>query len=313
MTGQLFTADHHVYSLPAILEWNVTHTGSVPCDCFSASFLFEKDMLPVLEMASGFVAMDGSELVLHAIVDEYSVEMGNQGLTASITGRGYAARLLDNESRPVTYQEATLDEIIRQHVTPYGVSCKSAARLRAGDVFTVAAGTSQWKALENFCRTYGGFSPRFHRDGSLIAVPESGGKLLEINDGSPVLACTLREDHYGVLSEALIIDKTRNASYSVTNPELLRKGGRCRRVIYTPGQSTWAAMRYTGEYQIEQSKQDEWAAQLTLPGSFLAFPGDRVRLDLSRLGLSGTFRVAEAENRFSVTSGAVVTLTLKKI
>ena len=198
-------------------------------------------------------------------------------------------------------------------MAPYGVSCKSAAKLRAGDVFTVAAGTSQWKALQNFCRTYGGFSPRFHQDGSLIAAPESGGRLLQINDDSPVLACTLREDHYGVLSEALIIDKTRNVSYSVTNPELLRKGGRCRRVIYTPGQSTWAAMRYTGEYQIEQSRQDEWAAELTLPGSFLAFPGDRVKLDLSRLGLSGTFRVAEAENRFSVSSGAAVTLTLKKI
>ena len=40
MTGQLFTADHHVYDLPALLEWNITHTGSVPCDCFSVSFLF---------------------------------------------------------------------------------------------------------------------------------------------------------------------------------------------------------------------------------------------------------------------------------
>ena len=48
MTGQLFTADHHVYDLPALLEWNITHTGSVPCDCFSVSFLFQKDMLPVL-------------------------------------------------------------------------------------------------------------------------------------------------------------------------------------------------------------------------------------------------------------------------
>ncbi len=107
MTGQLFTADHHVYDLPALLEWNITHTGSVPCDCFSVSFLFQKDMLPVLEMASGFVALDGPDLVLHAIVDEYSVELGNSGLIASVTGRGFAARLLDNESRPVTYQEAT--------------------------------------------------------------------------------------------------------------------------------------------------------------------------------------------------------------
>lgn len=313
MTGTLYTADHRMFQLPPLLSWRVTHTGTVPCDSFSVTFVYCKKMAEALRLAAGFVAEEGGMVMLRAVVDEYTVDLNSGGLTATVSGRGYAARLLDNESRPVTYQEATLDEIIRQHVAPYGVSCKSAAKLRAGDVFTVAAGTSQWKALENFCRTYGGFSPRFHQDGSLIAAPESGGRLLQINDDSPVLACTLREDHYGVLSEALIIDKTRNVSYSVTNPELLRKGGRCRRVIYTPGQSTWAAMRYTGEYQIEQSRQDEWAAELTLPGSFLAFPGDRVKLDLSRLGLSGTFRVAEAENRFSVSSGAAVTLTLKKI
>lgn len=312
MTGQLFTADHHVYDLPALLEWNVTHTGGVPCDCYSVSFLYEREMLPVLEMAAGFVALDGGRLVLRAIVDEYSVELGRQGLTASVTGRGYAARLLDNESRPVTYQDATLEEIIRQHVTPYGVECGETARLRAGGVYTVAAGTSQWKAVENFCQTYGRFSPWFAPDGSMCAAPERSGSLLRLGRDTPVLACTLREDHYGVLTEALLIDKTRNASYSVRNPELIRKGGQCRRVVYTPGQSTWAAMRYTGEYQIERSKEEEWRAEITLPGSFLAFPGDRVELELERLGLQGRFRVAEAENRFSAEEGAAVTLTLKK-
>ena len=41
-TGE--TKHLHFYDLPALLEWNITHTGSVPCDCFSVSFLFQKDM-----------------------------------------------------------------------------------------------------------------------------------------------------------------------------------------------------------------------------------------------------------------------------
>ena len=93
---------------------------------------------------------------------------------------------------------------------------------------------------------------------------------------------------------------------------MIDKGGQCRRVIYTPGNRTWAAMRYTGEYQIKKSREDEKAVTVTLPGSFLAFPGDRVSLDLKRLGLSGDFRVAEAENAFSTGKGAAVTLTLKE-
>ena len=312
MTGTVYTADHHVYELPALLRWSVVRTGSVPCDSFSVTFLYEKDMLPVLEKAAGFTAREGGRVMLRGVADEYTVELGPAGLTASLTGRGYAARLLDNESRPVTYEHATLEEIVRRHVTPYGVKSGEIAPLRADSVYTVAAGTSQWKALEGFCRTYGDFSPRFSGEGLLLAAPERPGRRLAIGDGDPVLRCVLREDHYGVLTEALVIDKTRNASYSVKNPELIAKGGQCRRVIYTPGQSTWDAMRYTGEYQIRRSREEEWSAVVTLPGSFPAEPGDRVELDLGRLGLRGTFRVAETEDSFSARDGAVSALTLKK-
>ena len=128
-----------------------------------------------------------------------------------------------------------------------------------------------------------------------------------------MLSCTLREDHYGVLTEVLVIDKTRNKSFSVKDQETIDRGGQCRRVMYTPGQSTWAAMRYTGEYQIRRSKEDAWTAEVTLPGSFLAFPGDRAAVSLERMGLSGTFRVAEAENRFDRRDGATAALTLKPL
>ena len=70
-------------------------------------------------------------------------------------------------------------------------------------------------------------------------------------------------------------------------------------------------MRYTGEYQIERSREEERTVTLTLPGSFPAFPGDRVILDLERMGLSGEFRVSEAENTFSAKSGSISTLTLQ--
>lgn len=313
MTGTLYTADHRMFRLPPLLSWRVTHTGTVPCDSFSATFVYQKEMAEVLPLAAGFAAEAEGETVLRAIVDEYTVDLDANGLTATISGRGYAARLLDNESRPVTYQQATLAEILANHVQPYGITCRDVAAVRAESVYTVAAGASQWKAVEGFCRAYGGFVPRFSREGELLAGPEPEGRTLSIGEGDPVLACTLREDHYGVLTEALVIDKTRNQDFSVKNQEMIRKGGQCRRVVYTPGQSTWAAMRYTGEYQIQRSQEDAWTAEVTLPGSFLAFPGDRAALSLERMGLSGTFRVAEAENRFDRRNGASVTLTLKPL
>ena len=313
MTGRIFTADHRIYDLPPLLSWRVTHTGGVPCDSYTVTFLYQAEMAPVLRRAAGFIGFDGGQLAARGIVDDFTVELDAGGLTATLTGRGAAARLLDNESRPVTYQDATLAEIIRCHVTPYGVVTREIADVRASSVYTVAAGTSQWKALADFCRAYGGFTPRFAVNGALLAAPErDSGKRLTIGAEDPVLACTWREDHYGVLTEALVIDKTRNASYSVRNQEMLDLGGQCRRVIYTPGQSTWAAMRYTGQYQIEQSREEERSVAVTLPGNFLAYPGDRVNLDLPRLGLAGTYRVAEAENTGSARQGTTAVLTLKE-
>ena len=313
MTGRIFTADHRIYDLPPLLSWTVTHTGGVPCDSYAITFLYQAEMAAVLPMAAGFIGFADGQLVARGIVDDVTVELDEGGVTATITGRGAAARLLDNESRPVTYQDATLAEIIRCHVTPYGVVTQELADVRASSVYTVAAGTSQWKALENFCRTYGGFIPRFAVNGALLAAPErDDGKRLVIGAETPVLSCTWREDHYGVLTEALVIDKTRNVSYSVRNQEMIDRGGQCRRVIYTPGQSTWAAMRYTGQYQIEKSREEERSVTVTLPGNFLAYPGDRVDLNLPRLGLAGTYRVAEAENTCSAQGGATAALTLKE-
>lgn len=312
MTGRIITCDHTVCDLPALLTWEVAYTGAVPCDSFSVTCLHTADLEPVLRRAAGFLLLDGSEVLLRAIVDEYEIRLSDQGMTALVAGRGYAARLLDNESRPAVYQDVTLAEIIRSHVTPYGISCAKTVEIRAGGTYTVESGSSQWKALESFCRTYGGFTPWFERDGRLTAVPETDdGKRLAVNEDTPLLALTKRENHYGVLSEVLVIDKTRGQEYTVKNADFLSRGGQCRRVLYTPGQSTWSAMRYTGEYQIAQSTADEVSVEVTLPGGFLAFPGDIVQLSLDKAGLFGEYRVAEAENRMDA-SGEQTTLTLKE-
>ena len=155
MTGRIFTADHQVYDLPPLLEWNVKHTGSVPCDSWSVTAVYQAEMAPVLKMAAGFAAMENGAAQLRGIVDEYSVELGSGGLTVTLAGRGYAARLLDNESRPVTYEQVTLRELIRRHAEPYGITCGAAADLRSTVPYTAGAGVSQWKVISEFCRRPG--------------------------------------------------------------------------------------------------------------------------------------------------------------
>lgn len=311
MIGRIITCEETAWQLPPLLEWDILRTGSVPCDAFSVTCVCTPDMADKLHKASSFLAWEGERLVLKGFVDEYEISQTPAGRTVTLAGRGHAGRLLDNESRPLTYQGATLAEIVRNHVTPYGVHCTQMADLRASSVYTVAAGSSQWKALEGFCRTYGGFSPRFAADGEMIALPETPGRTLRLDGGTQLLRLTKRENHYGVLSEVLVIDKKRNVSYSVKNEDFIRRCGQCRRVLYTPGQSTWAAMRYTGEYQIARSREDEVVVTAVLPGMAEADPGDTAELSLDGCGLYGSYRVAAVEHTLSA-GGETTTLTLKE-
>ena len=233
MRGRIITSDHRIFELPVLLRWNITYTGGVPCDSYEVTCVYDRTMAELLHLAAGFLALDeNGGVLLRGIVDEYEVKLTAAGLAVTICGRGYAARLLDNESRPVTYQGATLAKIVRCHAAPYGISSAEIAPVSADSVYTVAAGTSQWKALEGFCRTYGGFSPRFRRDGLLVAAPErDDGRRIVIDGTSPILSCTLREDHYGVLTEVLVIDKTRNVSYSVQNRDMLDQLAKRRNLV----------------------------------------------------------------------------------
>ena len=62
MTGRIFTADHHVYELPPLLAWNVTHTGTVPCDSWQVTAVYTAEMAAALKMAAGFAAIDQGKL-----------------------------------------------------------------------------------------------------------------------------------------------------------------------------------------------------------------------------------------------------------
>ena len=55
------------------------------------------------------------------------------------------ALLLDNQAEAADYGQATLAEILRRYVTPYGVGLEKAVSLPAVQGFSVASGSSCWK------------------------------------------------------------------------------------------------------------------------------------------------------------------------
>ena len=311
MTVRLYTWDGDAYEMPVTLSWRILRTGGVPCDELEALCLYDGELGEVLPQVSRFAAYDGEEAVLLGVLDEYEMSAGEDGLLLRVTGRGMAALLLDNEAEAVLYQRATLEEILRCHAAPLGISWTGTVPAAAA-AYQVRSGSSQWSALSGFTRLAGGFIPYFTALGQLVPAELRGsGRRLALSGENGVLWCRKREKRYGVLSEILVKDKVSQTSRLVVNSDLAGRGGQRRQVLYMPGRSTQESMRYTGEYQIWQSGQGAKQVEIGLAGAFQAQPGDVVELNYPPLRLYGTYDVVEAESAGD-GSGETTTLILEE-
>lgn len=292
MEGILTCWDGKKITLPQVTEWAFQYGRGTPCDSFSLTCLWEPEE-DLLAEAVSFTAVEQGETVFTGVVDECERGWDGKGGFLTVSGRSMAARLLDNEALGMDYQVATWQDIVRDHVAPYGVQVLGSG-LPAVPGFSVAVGSSEWQVVYEFCRYYGGITPRFDRLGRLVATPWEEGKRLVLGEDAAVTALTLRDQRYGVLSQILVRDKTTGAVQTVDNEDFLRRGGRCRRVLTMPGKSSYQAMRYSGSYQLEQSAEELRQLELELPRAFLAWPGDLVEVRLSKPVGRGIWRVAEA-------------------
>lgn len=294
MTGYLLTAEGGRLDLPPFTGWKLRRTGTVPCDSFEGSCLWDAGVEPELEGACRLILEDRGVKRFTGVLDEYELSWGENGGALSVSGRGLAALLLDNEAAGQDYQVATLADILRDHVSPYSLPVGKAGDLPPVPGFSVATGSSEWQVLYSFARYHGGVQPRFDAYGSLTVAAEEPGRVA-VDDRTGVTAVSWRDKRYGVWSEVLVQDRGSLSPQRMVNEGFLRQGGRCRRVMTMPGRSAYQAMRYSGQFQLDRSYEERFTLELTVPGAYFCEPGDRVAVALSRPALAGTWTVGETE------------------
>lgn len=307
---QVYVADAagRRWLLPPLLEWEVQRTGSVPCDSFRASCVWDADtMADVLPCAVRFSVYREGELCLAGVLDEYSVTLDAQGCVLTLGGRGFAALLLDNEAEATSYQRASASEILRRHAACYGLTCEACEA--ATEQYAVSGGTSEWRAVEEFARLCG-LTPRIDRAGKLSLADENAKASRTLRLSGRPLALTWHEDRYGVLSEAVVVERASGLRRSVRDEALCALGVQCRRVIGVPSQSTASSLRCTGEYQLRQSAKQRFTLTLTLAGYVDTDAFERVELTETKTGVAGTFTVEEAVWRGA--DGETTVLTLRR-
>ena len=295
MTGYVFTAGGTSIQLPAPVSWTFQYTAGVPCDSFRLRCIWAGENAVRPSEWATFQALEGSEVKFTGVVDECETVRGPEGSYFEISGRGMAARLLDNEALSQDYEVATLADILRDHVTPYGISVGEQSPMGAVSRFSVAAGSSEWSVLYDFSRYYNGIYPRFDQLGRLILTPWSNTAQVVLDSAVPVTRLVCRDRRYGVLSQVVVRDRYQNWTETVDNPAFQALGGRRRQVVTMPGKSQYQAMRYSGRFQLEQSAAEQLRLELEVPKLFFAKPGDLVQLSQPNWGRNGRYRVAEAQ------------------
>ena len=310
MKGYITTCDGVQYELPMLLRWEFSYTGSVPCDSFSLRCPYDPAMAETLRRAVHFRAREDGATEFAGVIDETNVTCDEKGMQLELSGRGLAALLLDNEAEAVSYQRATMEEILKNHVTPYGIICLGYDAVTAAS-YRVANGSSQWKVLNDFAALHGGVEPYFDKTGALELKRTHRGADVTIDAQTPVTALVYCDKRYGVIAEALVVDKRAGARQSVKNADFCARGGTSRRVFYVPAKSGAQTMRCTGEYQIRKSKEGAETLRVTIAGRFSAAPGDTAVVSGTKLGISGRFRVIECTRRFG-ESGEASELCLQR-
>ncbi len=292
MTGFVTDAQGNRFQLPPLSGWELRWTGGTPCDSFTLRFPAGAETAAQLRPAVRFQAVEDGTVYFTGVVDEYELALGAAGLVATLSGRGMAALLLDNEAGTADYEQAQPEDILRAYVYPFGIRLGEHIRLPPLRRFGVDSGDSCYAALYGYCRWAGEIMPRFDRLGQLVLLPDGGGRRWTLRDGA-VLEAVFTDRRYGVISELTVHDRSTGTTQTVRDEDFIAEGGCCRRVMSVYSRTAHRTAARTGQQTIALSGQERRVLELTLPGLPEAMPGDIVEVSLKQMGVTGSFTVAE--------------------
>lgn len=98
-----------------------------------------------------------------------------------------------------------------------------------------------------------------------------------------------------MLSQVVVRDRYQQLTQVVSNTDFQALGGSRRQVLTMPGKSQYQAMRYSGQFQLDQSATEQLVLEVTIPVLFYGKPGDLVQLQRSDWGRDGLYRVNQAQ------------------
>lgn len=130
---------------PVSLDVNMDE--NVPAHDLCAKFLYRD----VSELVSVTVT-DEKDVLFVGVVDEQIRQCSAQGDFLTIVARSMAAKLLDNESVPISYTHPSKEVILKNHAIPFSVYSADRDDCTYFGTQTVSKGYTNWQAIEDFSK-----------------------------------------------------------------------------------------------------------------------------------------------------------------
>lgn len=247
-------------------EFRFSMEEDAPADLFRGTFpwIYEEKFLPLLSLD---IYTEEGELFFRGRVDQENRTRDSSGIRLTVSARGPAAVLLDNEAVPQTYQYVSLGLLAKEHGAPYGFTRWKGDGQGFFSSLTVSKGMSEWEVLDSFCRRFLGTRLRI-RETCLDASGGYGEKLVRFGTEVPCVSLSLKYRESQRYSEILLRpENTDGYSRSVLDPEAMKLGTRRRRLL--------SGTEQKARELLEKSKKQAFTLQAVCPGAPRAGLWDR--------------------------------------
>lgn len=248
---------------PVFLTLNIEEF--VPADSMTA--VFEYFFCDELKEVRVF---DDSKVIFTGVVDEQIRVVDSESSYIKVVCRSMAAKLLDNESVPISYTHPSASVIERQHISPVNLSAVRKSDDTLFGTLTVLKGETNYQAVENFSKAVYKSSPRINEHGQVEFISNIKDTLVTFsNDGSGISYKSLKENIKRCEEISKVRIKVTNSSgyHSVIeNKDALKRG--IMRERYLNAVQTDTPAKYA-DNMIRNSKEKAYTITLECIGQHL--------------------------------------------
>jgi prophage tail gpP-like protein len=256
------------------LSMTLSMDEDIPADSVSVCFCggMNIDGYGFLEIS------DGEEIIFSGIVDEVSRVISYDKDYTRVNARSMAAVLLDNESKPVFYNNLSTDVVFLNHLKPYGIKEYKGRNEYLPGSFNVSKGSTNWQVLQSFCVNRFGCRPRIRPDGTADFEGLKNDREVVFSNKNGIKYISVKENKRLFKRLSSVFVKCDDGEYSscIANPEA--GDSETKRERYLDATNPFVTTEQA-EKMIRNSNRDCYVVTITCPVRLTGILGAKASAD----------------------------------